>query len=225
MAGSLAVGVEPTDAVSSAKKDEWPGGGAGRVPESEGTRFQCVLGEARVGWVACSVTTSTPHVLPVVRTHDSPNPAGMVRDRCSRSRARRPERTSTMAPTRYELDTAPAPVRSTSAGISTLLPGPVAPLTWTTAGAAIEFAMRIACCSTLPLLPWPRPGREWAMTALVDGRGVFETPTSSTRRRCGSRNTRVARRCVLRARGAQPNAVETPASCSPRPCATGAASR
>lgn len=79
-----------------------------------------------------------------------------------------------MAPTRYELDTAPAPVRSTSAGISTLLPGPVAPLTWTTAGAAIEFAMRIACCSTLPLLPWPRPGREWAMTALVDGRGVFD---------------------------------------------------
>lgn len=79
-----------------------------------------------------------------------------------------------MHSTRYELDTVPAPVHAMATGIESLLPGAMAPLTWTTAGAAVEFAVRITCCSTLSVLPWPRPGREWVMCGLVDGRAVLD---------------------------------------------------
>ncbi|MFN8104018.1 MAG: hypothetical protein U0U69_06120 [Acidimicrobiia bacterium] len=79
-----------------------------------------------------------------------------------------------MHPQRYELDTVPPPLRPTTTGVSALVPGVVAPLTWTSAGAAVEYALRIACCSTLPLLPWPRPSREWVMSGLVDAIAVVD---------------------------------------------------
>lgn len=109
-----------------------------------------------------------------------------------------------MHPMRYELDTVPAPLHPTTAGVVTLLPGVVAPLTWTSAGAAVEFALRIACCSTLPLLPWPRPGREWAMSGLVDGRGVLDADVlDEAARRIGEHPRRTALRAARARRAAE----------------------
>lgn len=81
-----------------------------------------------------------------------------------------------MHPTNHEPTEAsvPRPTRATTTGVETVIPGAVVPLTWTSAGAAVEFAVRIACCSALPLLPWPRPGQEWAMCGLAEGVAVLD---------------------------------------------------
>jgi len=70
----------------------------------------------------------------------------------------------------YELDTSPQPPHVMADGISTVLPGVVTPLAWTTGGAAYEYSLRIALCSSLQLLPWPPPDCTWALCALADGR-------------------------------------------------------
>lgn len=107
-----------------------------------------------------------------------------------------------MHPQRYELDTVPPPLRPATTGISDVLPGVVTPLAWTSAGAAIEYALRIACCSTLPLLPWPRPGYEWAMCGLVDGIAVVDADVlAQAARRVGEH----PRRTSLRAARARRN--------------------
>lgn len=108
-----------------------------------------------------------------------------------------------MPPTRYELDTVPVPLHRTTAGVSALLPGVVAPLTWTSAGAAVEYALRITCCSTLALLPWPLPGRDWAMSGLVEGRAVVDADVAAQAAR---RVTEHPRRVSLRATRARRSA-------------------